>query len=202
MILVKTPLLIKRIYYSLFWNLSRKRKYIYLTFDDGPTPKITYEVLDLLDQYNAKATFFVLGRNVERYPEIYAETIRRGHTTGNHTYSHLKGWKTPNDEYYSDCSLADQFIKNRLFRPPYGKIKRSQLKYLKSKYRIIMWDVMSYDFSQSITREKCLNYVLHHTLPGSIVVFHDSVKSYDKMMFALSGLLENFSKKGYEFRAI
>ncbi|NBC83053.1 MAG: polysaccharide deacetylase family protein [Bacteroidetes bacterium] len=202
MIAAKTPGIVKKLYYSLYWNLSRQNQGIYLTFDDGPTPEITEKTLDLLEKYGAKATFFCIGRNVERYPDIYQQILNYGHVTGNHTYSHLKGWQTSNDEYFKDIELAKMFIPSNLFRPPYGKIRRSQLKYLRNEYKIIMWDVMSYDFSQKVTNDQCRNFVIKHTKPGSIVVFHDSVKAADNMLFALEHLLEYFTDKGFAFKAI
>jgi peptidoglycan/xylan/chitin deacetylase (PgdA/CDA1 family) len=202
MVSARTPYIIKKIYYSLIWDLNNGEKDLYLTFDDGPTPGITPNVLDILDTYNAKATFFCIGRNVERYPDIYNQILKRGHTAGNHTYSHLKGWNTASREYYSDIKLAGSLIKSNLFRPPYGKIKRTQLKYLRHYYNIIMWDVMSFDFSQSVSKEKCLSLVLNNVRPGSIIVFHDSPKARENMFYALPETLEYFIKQDYSFKCI
>ena len=202
MVSARTPYIIKKIYYSLIWDLHNGEKNLYLTFDDGPVPGITLEVLDILDTYNARATFFCIGRNVERYPEIYSQILKRGHAVGNHTYSHLKGWKTRSNEYYSDIKLAGSFIKSNLFRPPYGKIKRAQLKHLRHYYKIIMWDVMSYDFSKSVSKEKCLSIVLNNIRPGSIIVFHDSVKAKEKVVYTLPKILINMQDKGYTFESI
>lgn len=202
MVSARTPYIIKKIYYSLIWDLHNGEKDLYLTFDDGPVPGITLEVLDILDTYNARATFFCIGRNVERYPEIYSQILKRGHAVGNHTYSHLKGWKTKSKEYYSDIKLAGSFIKSNLFRPPYGKIKRAQLKHLRHHYNIIMWDVMSYDFSKSVSKEKCLSIVLNNIRPGSIIVFHDSVKAKEKVVYALPRLIKKYSNLGYTFSTI
>ena len=202
MVSARTPYIIKKIYYSLIWDLNNGEKDLYLTFDDGPTPGITLKTLDILDACNAKATFFCIGRNVEKYPEIYTQILKRGHTVGNHTYSHLKGWKTANSEYYNDIKLAGTLINTNLFRPPYGKIKRTQLKYLRHFYNIIMWDVMSYDFSKSVTKEMCLSLVLNNVRPGSIVVFHDSPKASEKMFYALPKILEYFMHHDYSFKSI
>jgi peptidoglycan/xylan/chitin deacetylase (PgdA/CDA1 family) len=190
---------IKKIYPDVIWDKRETGKKLYLTFDDGPTPVVTEKILDILDQYQAKATFFCLGRNVERHPEIYREILKRGHQTGNHTYSHLKGWETRNKEYFQDIELAEQFIDSYLFRPPYGRIRRVQLKYLKKKYNIILWDVMSHDYEKFWSKERCLRAVMRYTKDGSIIVFHDSEKAFDKTCFVLPKLLEVFMAKGYEF---
>jgi peptidoglycan/xylan/chitin deacetylase (PgdA/CDA1 family) len=198
----RTPYFLKKIYYSLIWDLHNREKELYLTFDDGPTPEITLKILDILDSYNARATFFCLGRNVERYHDIYKEILNRNHAVGNHTYSHLKGWKTKTKEYYDDIELAGKFIKSTLFRPPYGKIKRTQLKYLRHSYKIIMWDIMSYDFKTNVSKEKCLSIVLKNVRPGSIIVFHDSPKASENMLYAVPRLLEYFMREDYKFNSI
>ncbi|MBN2215127.1 MAG: polysaccharide deacetylase family protein [Bacteroidales bacterium] len=202
MIITKTPWLLKRIYYSLFWDLKNGQKEVFLTFDDGPNRDVTPAVLEILDQFEAKATFFCIGRNVERYPDVF-ETIKdKGHATGNHTYSHLKGWIHSNTEYYKDIELADRLIHSRLFRPPYGKIKRSQLKYLRQFYSIIMWDVMSNDYDRTVSPDKCIENVINHARPGSIIVFHDSEKSSERTLAALPGILEILKTRGYTFSTI
>jgi peptidoglycan/xylan/chitin deacetylase (PgdA/CDA1 family) len=190
MLIARTPALLKKIYYSLKWDLRRDDNAIYLTFDDGPTPGVTEEVLNILHQFNARATFFCIGRNVERYPHLFSRIINEGHSAGNHTYSHLNGWTTKNREYFQDIETAGLLIKSLLFRPPYGKIRRSQIKYLCKKYIIIMWDIISYDFSPDVSKEKCLNNVLDRIRPGAIIVFHDSIKAADRMLFALPRILE------------
>lgn len=192
----------KVIYPNIVWDKRSKEKVLYLTFDDGPTPEITERVLDTLDMYQAKATFFCLGRNVERHPGVYDEILKRQHAVGNHTYSHLKGWKTKNQEYYRDIELAGQIIDSKLFRPPYGQIKRSQIRHLKNKYEITMWDVMSHDYEQRVSKERSLNAVLKYTKSGSIIVFHDSVKAYEKLSFILPALLEEFSSNGFTFKEL
>lgn len=192
----------KVIYPNIVWDKRSKEKVLYLTFDDGPTPEITERVLDTLDMYQAKATFFCLGRNVERHPGVYDEILKRQHAVGNHTYSHLKGWKTKNQEYYRDIELAGQIIDSKLFRPPYGQIKRSQIRHLKNKYEITMWDVMSHDYEQRVSKERSLNAVLKYAKSGSIIVFHDSVKAYEKLSFILPELLEEFSSNGFTFKEL
>ncbi len=202
MIHARTSLLVKKLYHSLIWDIHDGTPSLYLTFDDGPTPEITPAVLDILDQFQAKATFFCLGRNVERFSDIFRETLARGHAVGNHTYSHLKGWKTRNQQYYDDIELAEKLIPSRLFRPPYGQIKRSQIKFLSQKFKIIMWDVMAWDFDQNKSKEDCYSIVKTLTRPGSIIVLHDSVKASRNMLYTLPRILEDYSKKSYLFKKI
>jgi peptidoglycan-N-acetylglucosamine deacetylase len=193
---------LRRIYSNVLWNIPGKDKKIYLTFDDGPTPGITEGVLKILDEYNAKATFFCLGRNVERHPEVFEKIVRAGHSVGNHTYSHLRGWKTGNEHYLKDIELADQFIGSKLFRPPYGQIKPTQVKILAEKYRIILWEVMSHDYESRISKECSLKAVLRYTKESSIVVFHDSVKAWPKLEYILPKVLEEFKGRGYGFERL
>ena len=204
MLFVRTPVLIMRLFPELIWHFSRRdeqKKHIYLTFDDGPTPEVTPWVLEQLRNYNAKATFFCLGRNVDHYPEIYRQILDEGHAVGNHTYSHLKGWHTSNPEYLKDIELAEETIHSRLYRPPYGRFRKSQIREIQKKYRIVMWDVLSQDFNQSITPQKCLSNVLENVRSGSIVVFHDSLKAKENLYYTLPALLEKFSGE-YEFLPI
>jgi peptidoglycan-N-acetylglucosamine deacetylase len=202
MIYWNTPKFIIRLFKHLVWHFNRSEKVIYLTFDDGPTPGITDQVLDLLDEYNAKASFFCLGRNVERHSEVYNEILKRGHTVGNHTYSHLKGWRTPTKEYIHDTRLAAVQIKSKLFRPPYGRIRNIQVKLLHKEYRIIMWDVLSHDYNQRLPQKICLRSVIRSTRNGSIVVFHDSQKASKNMLYVLPRFLKHFADKGYKFSKI
>ncbi len=193
-----------RLFYSSFhWKINSESKNIYLTFDDGPTPEITEWVLNELASYKAKATFFCIGRNVERHPEIYAKILKAGHAVGNHTYSHLNGWKTDKYEYTNDVELASEFIKPKLFRPPYGKIGHAQIRAIKKMgYRMYMWDVLSEDYNQEISPEQCLDNVLKYTSKGSIVVFHDSVKASPNLYYALPQVLNFFKEKGYNFQKL
>jgi peptidoglycan/xylan/chitin deacetylase (PgdA/CDA1 family) len=199
----KPPIWIRKLYWSLHWSMSSKSKSLYLTFDDGPTPDVTQWVLDELDKFNAKATFFCIGRNVERHPEIYKEIIERGHALGNHTYSHLKGWRTKNQEYINDIDLAAQLIDSKLFRPPYGKIGRQQIKDVKlAGYKLFMWDVLSEDYNNKITEKQCLNNVLDNTQKGSIIVFHDSLKGSKNLYATLHSVLKTFTEQDFVFRKL
>ncbi len=202
MYLVKTPWLLKKLYPGLIWNKSRKNHCIYLTFDDGPIPIVTSFVLNILKQYNAKATFFCIGDNVNKHPDVFEQVKNAGHSIGNHTFNHLKGWKTQDNIYLDNFLKTDELIKINLFRPPYGRIKKSQIKLLKRAkpgISIIMWDVLSGDFDISLSPEKCLENVLKHTENGSVVVFHDSLKAYDRLEYVLPRAMEEWSRQGYEF---
>lgn len=199
----KPPKWLRFLYRNLNWSVDTCKKELYLTFDDGPTPIITDWVLAELAKYSAKATFFCIGRNVERHPSVYQKIIYDGHSVGNHTYSHLKGWNVSNDEYFNDTELASQFINSRLFRPPYGKIKHSQIKRLKSNgYNLFMWDVLSEDYNQNISEEQCLINVTDNTQNGSIIVFHDSIKASANLKYALPIVLKTFSDKGFVFKSL
>ena len=196
------PTLVKKIYYSLTWDFYDHSGDIFLTFDDGPTPGITEQVLEILKTYGALASFFCIGRNAERNPELVRRISAEGHTIGNHTYSHLNGLKTNNRDYFNDIELAQTLFRSGLFRPPYGMIRPSQVRFLRTLYTIIMWDVMSYDYDAHVTKEKCLGNVLKNVSPGSIVVFHDSLKASEKVLFALPGVLEFLKEKKYKCSAI
>jgi len=199
---VHVPRIFKLAFPVLTWNIRGDRKVLYLTFDDGPTPVITSEVLSVLREHNALATFFCIGRNAERNPDIYQQIISAGHATGNHTYSHLKGWYTQNREYYNDIQLAAGFVPSALFRPAYGLITPRQAMHLRKQFRIIMWDVMSYDFHPRVTREKCLENVILYAKSGSIIVFHDSAKASEKTLYALPRVLSHFASLGFTFETI
>ena len=204
---VKTPGWIKRIYDSYTWSISVKDKILYLTFDDGPHPEATPFVLKELKKYNVFATFFCIGKNVVAYPEIYKQIIQEGHSVGNHTYNHLNGWKTNNDDYLNDIALAANEINSYLFRPPYGRITSFQAKQLKTvmkgkEPKVIMWDVLSGDFDTSCSPQQCLANVLFASVPGSIIVFHDSEKAFSRLEYALPRVLQYFSKKGYLFKPL
>lgn len=197
------PNWVRKIYFSLQWKVKSKAKNLYLTFDDGPTPEITTWILNELKQVNAKATFFCIGRNVERHPELYKKIIAEGHAVGNHTYSHLNGWKTWYHEYIDDINLAADFIKSRLFRPPYGKIRQNQIRSLKKHgYKLFMWDVLSEDYNQEITAAQCLENVINYTEKGSIIVFHDSLKASKNLFEVLPVVLKTYHEKGYNFRKL
>lgn len=195
---------------SLLWNMPRNAKTIYLSFDDGPHPEITPWVLEKLHQYQAKATFFCVGENIQKFPEVFKQLISEGHSFGNHTHNHLKGWKTSTFRYLENVAVAETVISKfleikdvKLFRPPYGKIKPSQIKELhKRNYKIVMWDALSVDFDASISAESCFKNVIENCKPGSIVVFHDSEKASKNLKTVLPKVLEYYSEKGFEFKGI
>jgi len=187
---------------SLIWNIPNDDKIIYLTFDDGPTPDVTEKVLALLEAYKAKATFFCIGQNVENHSDLFKEILQKGHSVGNHTQNHNKGIKAKDAEYYESINEASKHIKSTIFRPPYGRIKRRQVRFLSKKYKIIMWSVLSGDFDIKLSKEKCRKNVIRNTKSGSVVVFHDSLKAKEKMLYALEACLKHFQEKGYSFEAI
>ncbi|MCB9016471.1 MAG: polysaccharide deacetylase family protein [Lentimicrobiaceae bacterium] len=187
---------------NLTWQIDNQPGKIFLTFDDGPIPEITPQVLDILKEYNAKATFFCVGDNVNKHPDVYGKVLAAGHTTGNHTYHHLNGWKTPLNEYLADIGQCHRMVKSPLFRPPYGRIRPSYIQSIKPDYQIIMWSVLSGDFDLDSSPEKVLNNATQNTSDGSIVVFHDSLKAADRLFYALPRFLEHFSQQGFTFSAI
>lgn len=189
-------------YPSLLWHVPVKDKILYLTFDDGPIPEVTPWVLEELKKRNVKATFFCIGDNVRKYPMIFQSIRENGHTTGNHTYHHLNGWNTADKKYNDDIELANKLISSRLFRPPYGKIRISQISVLKIKYRIVMWDVLSKDYDINLNGEHCYQRVIKSAQPGSVIVFHDSLKAQDRIRFALPKVMDHFIKMGYTFAAL
>jgi peptidoglycan-N-acetylglucosamine deacetylase len=205
--LVKTPLFLKKIYANYVWSIDTKEKILYLSFDDGPHPEITPFVLRELRKYDAEATFFCVGKNVVSYPEIYKQILDAGHSVGNHTFSHLNGWKTENETYLKDVLEASKVIDSKLFRPCYGRITEFQAKNLKpvmkgKEPKIIMWDVLSGDFDTRCSPQQCLSNVVFASVPGSIIVFHDSEKAFPRLEYSLPRMLAYFSEKGYIFRSI
>lgn len=212
---IKTNALIKKILFRYVWDIPNEEKTVYLTFDDGPTPQVTEWVISQLKKYDAKATFFCIGNNIEKHPDIYAKVILDGHAIGNHTFDHLNGWKTSKNKYLENVALCEEKILKfekpsdnfkegaKLFRPPYGRTKPSQAKILREKgYQIIMWDVLSADFDQSISPEQCFENVLKNVKSGSIIVFHDSVKAFPNLEYTLPRTLEFLSKNKYNCKAI
>lgn len=199
MYFIKTPEILKRLYPRQVWSLPETRKEIFLTFDDGPTPSITDWTLKELKKFGAKATFFLVGQNAEKYPDLIEAIRKEGHSIGNHTYKHLNGWSTTTNAYIKDILRCHEIVDSKLFRPPYGRITKSQTSIMLNRYQVVMWDVLSGDFDQTITKERCLKNVLNHTQAGSIIVFHDSVKAADRMQYALPRVLEYYAKKGYAF---
>ncbi len=203
MYLIKTPWWLRTLYPTLIWQIPTNEKIIYLSFDDGPHETATNFVLDELVKFNAKASFFCIGKNVLKYPVIYQRIINEGHAVGNHTMHHANGWKVSNEVYFNEIELAAELIKSNLFRPPYGRIKRKQIhKIINNPYQIIMWSVLSGDFDLQLSQEACCNNVLNHAKSGSIVVFHDSTKAWERMSFALPRVLAHFSNLGYRFEKI
>ena len=208
--MIKVPKIIKHLFFNQVWDIPNSENTIYLTFDDGPTPEITERVLKILDKHQIKATFFCIGDNVRKYPEIVQKILSKQHSVGNHTYSHLKGWKTPTKAYISNTEacrmkLNSQFtIQNsQIFRPPYGKITPWQsFKLRKLGYKIIMWDVLSKDYDTSISAEKCYENVIQNVSSGSIVVFHDSNKAKENMFNSLEKTIETLKIKGFNFEKI
>ena len=199
---VTPPYLYRAFYSDLVWNMDAVEKTIYLTFDDGPTPNVTEQVLNLLKAHQAKATFFCLGKNVKENPELFQSILNHGHAIGNHTYSHVNGWNASLDTYLEDVDKCSELVQSKLFRPPYGKLKPSQRDHLLNKFKIIMWSVLSYDFDTGVYPEICWNYVKENTKAGSVIVFHDSLKAKQNLLFALPRLLEHYSKQGYTFKSI
>lgn len=200
--LVKSPWWLKRLYPDCLWSMPPGHKTLYLTFDDGPHPEATPFVLDLLDQYQAKATFFCIGNNTTAYRQLYNSIPDRGHRVGNHTFHHLNGWKTADEVYLADIEAAAKEIDSRLFRPPYGRISRFQLRLLEGKLIPVMWTVLSGDFDPGISWEKCVENVTAHAEDGSIIVFHDSAKAFPRLREALPAVLKYYSEKGYRFECL
>jgi peptidoglycan/xylan/chitin deacetylase (PgdA/CDA1 family) len=213
MYLVNTPWWLRAIYPQLIWQMPVQEKIIYLTFDDGPHATATPYVLDRLAQYNAKASFFCIGKNVMEHPEIYARILNEGHAVGNHTQHHANGWKVSDSKYFNEIDEAATLIQSNLFRPPYGRIKRSQINRLiqssdpqpstkQAAYQIMMWSVLSGDFDTKLSADTCTQNVIKHTKAGSIVVFHDSAKAWGRMSEALPKVLKHFSGQGFRFEAL
>ena len=196
------PDLIRPFLGNLVWRKEPTLKVIYLTFDDGPVPEVTPQVLDILRNYNIKATFFCVGENVQKYPEIYSEILNQGHQTGNHTFNHLNGIRVSTDEYLANIKKATKNIESRLFRPPYGRISYRQKKKLQSRFEIIMWDILTHDYSQNLNPESILKNIKRYTRKGSIVVFHDSIKAKKNVLRVLPLAIEYWKKEGYEFATL
>ncbi|MCF6131783.1 polysaccharide deacetylase family protein [Flavobacterium wongokense] len=201
---VKTNRFVKWVFPNYVWDIPNHGNKVFLSFDDGPTPEVTEWTLEQLQKFDAKATFFCIGNNIEKHPEILKKIVEAGHAIGNHTFDHLKGWNTPNDNYIKNALDCQSLLTNRklgsekLFRPPYGKIRPAQSKKLRRLgYKIIMWDVISYDFDAQTSNEQCLENVLKNVQSGSIIVFHDSVKAEHNLKYALPRTLEFLKNKGY-----
>lgn len=206
---IRTHWLIKKLFPRFLWSMPFADKTVYLTFDDGPIPEVTDFVLDQLREYDAKATFFCIGDNIRKNAEIFSRVVAQGHAFGNHTYNHLNGWKTPGKEYLENVALCQNEIDSlardaaKLMRPPYAKVTRAQSRQLLALgYKIVMWDVLSADFDQRISPEECLENVLRNIRPGSIVIFHDSLKAFANMRYALPKTLQFLKENGYRCAAL
>jgi peptidoglycan/xylan/chitin deacetylase (PgdA/CDA1 family) len=210
----RTPSLLPVLFPQLIWRADSSEKKIFLTFDDGPIPGPTEFVLDTLRSFHAKATFFCIGDNVRKHPQIFEKITESGHAIGNHTFNHIKGWGSTTSQYveniklceaefdkFSNRTIIDQSTNQKKFRPPYGRITLNQISALK-EYQIIMWDVLTRDYSKSYTPQQCLHYSVNAARQGSIVVFHDSLKAEKNLTFALPRLIEHFSKMGFSFEAL
>ena len=202
MLIERAPKLYRNLYRGTHWRFNTGKKVVYLTFDDGPIPEITPWVLDLLDKYNIKATFFCVGENVRKYPEIYQMLQERGHKTGNHTFHHIQGLKTDSRSYMKDVEEASKWIESPLFRPPHGHMRLPQFWALRDRYKIIMWDVVTRDYSCLMTADQVFEVVKKYTRNGSVIVFHDSIKACDRMKESLPKSIEWLLEQGYSFQLI
>jgi len=200
--LIKIPTIVERLFPSIIWNKSRNQKTLYLTFDDGPCEELSLFILDELKKYKAKATFFYLGSQVDKFPNWVEKCQKENHSIGNHTFSHLNGWASTNNVYFEDVEKANRIINSNLFRPPYGRIKPSQLFFLKKQYKIVMWDVLSWDFDKDTTPQECYDNILKHTNNGSIIVLHENEKSAKNVKEVLPKILRHYTSLGYEFKAL
>lgn len=193
---INPPKIIKKMFPSFIWSLPNERKELYLTFDDGPRPEVTPWVLDQLDKYNFKATFFCIGKNVEMHPELFEEIKRRGHAVGNHSYSHVKGWGMKTGDYVRDIDIAGDLIHSNLFRPPYARIGPNQARVLSERYNPVLWSIISRDYNRQLSGKGCARNVIPYIEEGSIIVFHDSVKCAKNLWVALPLVLEAIKRKG------
>ncbi len=205
----KTPKIFKYFSSDLLWDIPVKSNEIYLTFDDGPIPGLTDYVLDVLDEFDAKSTFFCVGENMLKYPSICSRIVEKEHLVGNHTFHHLKGWTTKTINYIKDVDKCQRIISTHqklngvpLFRPPYGKITTKQINKLRANYKIIMWDILAYDFAKDHNPKKSLRKIIDKTRPGSIVVFHDNYKAEHKLKYMLPKYLRHFKDKGFAFKKL
>ena len=202
----RTPFFLPWFYPKLVWRIPAEEKIIYLTFDDGPVPGPTEYVLDILNRFNVKATFFCIGDNIKRHPDVFIRILNEGHVVANHTFNHLKGWSTELSTYVQNVKQCEEELnaykqtqfRKKLFRPPYGRISRAQIKKL-NEYDIVMWDVLTHDYNKTISPQQCLAHSIKATRPGSIIVFHDSLKAQRNMSFVLPQYINYFLDKGFTF---
>lgn len=203
MIVSKPPFFLKMISAPfVHWKGPVEEKKIYLTFDDGPIPEITPWVHKVLNEYNAKATFFCVGDNVKKHPAIFEQTLALGHQVGNHTFHHIKAWSTRKEKYLQDIEQASHLIQSKLFRPPHGQITPGLIGRLRKEYSIVLWSTLAYDFDQSLLPQKCLSIALKKAHPGDIIVFHDSLKAASRMQYALPIFLKTLTEKGFTFSSL
>ncbi|PCJ00849.1 MAG: polysaccharide deacetylase family protein [Flavobacteriales bacterium] len=202
MFLAKSPAIVKKYYSKLVWDIPNDENKIYLTFDDGPIPEITEWVLDVLKEHNIQATFFCIGKNVENHTEIFQRILKEGHQVANHSNTHVNGWYAEDSYYLEDIKKCQDKFASPLFRPPYGRIKKSQIAEVVKDYKIIMWDVLSGDFDPKTTPENCYINVIKNTKSGSVIVFHDSIKAAENLKYALPKAIEYLLEKGYVFDVV
>lgn len=200
--LVRAPLLLRRLYPGAMWRQRTNEKKIFLTFDDGPVPGVTPAALSVLKEFGVRATFFCVGENVKHNPEIFQQIKDAGHAVGNHTFSHADGWQTSTRDYLREVSLCADVFESKLFRPPYGRMRRSQFKAISRRYNVVMWDVLTCDFDKTLTKEEVLQNAIEFSRPGSIVVFHDSEKAKENMLWALPRYIEKMKQQGYVFEVL
>ncbi|GGH68383.1 polysaccharide deacetylase family protein [Phaeocystidibacter marisrubri] len=202
MLIPRLPSFLRLPYGTMVWRVPSAKKEVFLTFDDGPTPEITEEVLSMLEDYNFRATFFGIGKNVEAHPEIWERVKQAGHHVGHHTQNHVNGWKVDKTDYLEDVYQAADVVNSPLFRPPYGRISPRKAKVLSKKFKIIMWTIISGDYDQAISAEQCALNVTKTLRPGDIVVFHDSVKAWPNLKDALPIVLKYIREKGWVSEAL
>ena len=200
MLIEQPPKLLRWLYPRALWRMDKNVKAVYLTFDDGPIPNITPWVLDLLDKYNIKATFFLVGDNVRKHPEEFKMIVERGHRVGNHTFNHISGLKYLSYNYLENTNKADELIKSKLFRPPHGWMRWGQYMVLSHRYTVVMWDLVTRDYSKRLNGRQVLRNVKKYVRNGSIITFHDSIKSEKNLKYALPRAIEWLLEQGYEFK--
>jgi len=202
MYVVRTPRFVKALAPYAIWHIPNDTNRIYLTFDDGPTPGITEEILSMLRTYRAKATFFCLGKNAAAHPTFVQQILREGHHVGHHSYNHIDGWKTPHFAYLKEVVAGGKILQTNLFRPPYGRITPAQAQSVCQRYKLVMWDIISGDFDVHLSPETCTQNVLRNTRSGSVIVFHDSVKAAPRMLKSLPEVLTELTNRGFQFAPI
>jgi peptidoglycan/xylan/chitin deacetylase (PgdA/CDA1 family) len=199
---VRPIFILKYIYPEAIWREDKNKNNIYLTFDDGPIPEITPWILDCLKEKNVKASFFCVGENIKKHPEIFNRLLDEGHVVGNHTYNHLRGWNTENKDYFDNINQCQELTRTNLFRPPYGRARKSQMKELAKDFKIVMWDVLTGDYDQEITPYECYKNCIDTTRNGSIIVFHDNIKAINNVKYALPKSIDYLIEQGYQFKTL